>query len=298
MSDFMSQHRLPPEFRGTAEQFFLPLAGRLPDLRSGKKQLLLGVNGAQGSGKSTLADFLRIAAESMFDWNVAVLSIDDFYRTKAERLRLARDVHPLLVTRGAPGTHDTDMLSRYLERLRQLGKKECIALPRFDKASDDRADESQWPVVAGPIDLVILEGWCVGSKAQPDDDLGRPVNDLEREEDADGAWRRYVNDQLRSDYEAIFAQLDSLIFIGAPSFDAILRWRVEQEEKLVDASPPCSSGLMNRDEIARFIQFYERLTRANLETLPYRADIVIKLDDTHSVVSCAIPTSGGKGTVP
>lgn len=290
MSDFMSQHRLPPEFRGTAEQFFLPLAGRLPDLRNGKKQLLLGVNGAQGTGKSTLADFLRIAAESMFDWNVAVLSIDDFYRTKTERLRLARDVHPLLVTRGVPGTHDTDMLSRYLEHLRQLDSDGCIALPRFDKATDDRADESQWPVVAGPIDLVILEGWCVGTKAQPDADLGRPVNALEREDDAGGAWRRYVNDQLKTNYEPIFARLDSLIFIAAPSFDAILRWRVEQEEKLADSAPLGSSGLMNREEIVRFIQFYERLTRANLATLPRGADIVIKLDDTHSVLSCASPT--------
>ncbi len=291
MSAFMSHHRLPPEFRDTAEQFYLPLARRLPDLRKDKKQLLLGVNGAQGTGKSTLADFLRIAAESMFDWNVAVLSIDDFYCTKAERLRLARDVHPLLVTRGVPGTHDTDMLSRYLEQLRQLDKNECIALPRFDKATDDRADESQWPVVTGPIDLVILEGWCVGTKAQPDVDLGRPVNALEREEDADGAWRRYVNDQLRSNYEPIFAQLDSLIFIGAPSFDAILQWRVEQEEKLADAAPLSSSGLMNREEIVRFIQFYERLTRANLATLTIRADIVIKLDDTHSVLSCTSPTT-------
>lgn len=286
MSDFLSQHRLPPEFLGTAETFFVPLARRLPELRNGKTQLLLGINGAQGTGKSTLAEFLRIAAESMFDWNVAVLSIDDFYHTKAERLRLSRDVHPLLVTRGVPGTHDTDMLSIYLKNLKQLHSDACIALPRFDKATDDRADESQWPLVTGPIDLVILEGWCVGTEAQADVDLGRPLNALERGEDADGAWRRYVNDQLRSNYEPIFAQLDALIFIGAPSFDAILRWRVEQEEKLADASPLGSSGLMNREEIARFIQFYERLTRANLSTLPHRADIVIKLDDTHSVSSC------------
>jgi len=292
MSAFMSQHRLSPEFRDTAEQFYLPLARQLPRIRNGKKQLLLGVNGAQGTGKSTLADFLRIAAESMFDWKIAVLSIDDFYCTKAERLQLARDVHPLLATRGVPGTHDTDMLSRYLERLRQLDSDECVALPRFDKATDDRADESQWPVVTGPIDLVILEGWCVGTKAQPDADLGQPVNALEREDDADGAWRHTVNDQLRSNYEPIFARLDSLIFISAPSFDAIFRWRVEQEEKLADAAPSGSPGLMNREEIVRFIQFYERLTRANLARLPNRADIVIKLDNTHAVLSCESLTSG------
>ncbi len=242
MSDFLSRHRLPAEFRRIAEQHYLPLAKRLPQIRDGKRQLLLGVNGAQGTGKSTLADFLRLATESIFDWNVAVLSIDDFYFTLAERKALAKDVHPLLKTRGVPGTHDTDMLARYLERLQQLEEGERIALPRFDKAIDDRADESRWPVVKGPIDLVILEGWCVGTVAQSDAELQQPVNALERDEDPDGAWRRYVNDQLRAKYEPIFNKLDALIFIGAPNFDAILRWRLEQEDKLAAASPSNSSG--------------------------------------------------------
>lgn len=285
MSDFLSNHRLPPEFRSTAEKFYLPLASQLPKFRDGKMQLLLGINGAQGTGKSTLASFLQAAVESMFDWNVAVLSIDDFYYTKAERLQLARDVHPLLATRGVPGTHDIAMLANQLERLQQLDSDEHLALPRFDKATDDRAEKSRWPVVSGPIDLVILEGWCVGTKSQRDADLVQPVNALERVEDADGNWRNYVNEQLKSNYEPIFSQLDALVFIRAPSFDAILRWRLEQEEKLADASPSGSSGLMSRKQIERFIQFYERLTRVNLATIPNRAAVVIELDDTHSVLS-------------
>jgi D-glycerate 3-kinase len=283
MADFLSRHRLSGQFRRTAEQHYLPLAKRLPEIRNGKRQLLLGVNGAQGTGKSTLADFLRLATESAFDWNVAVLSIDDFYYTLAERKTLANNVHPLLRTRGVPGTHDTDMLAHYLKRLQQLHEDECIALPRFDKAADDRADESRWPSVRGPIDLVILEGWCVGTVAQSDAELQQPVNALERDEDPDCAWRNYVNDQLKTRYEPIFTLIDALIFIGAPNFDAILRWRLEQEEKLAAASPSRSSGLMNKAQITRFIQFYERLTRSNLATLPNRADFVFMLDDTHSI---------------
>lgn len=285
MSDFLSRHRLPPEFRRTAEQHFLPFARRLPQIRGGRSQLLLGVNGAQGTGKSTLADLLRLAAETMFDWRVAVLSIDDFYYTLEERKALATEVHPLLLIRGVPGTHDTDMLVRYLDRLRQLDKNERITLPRFDKATDDRAHESHWPSVEGPIDLVIFEGWCVGTMAQPDATLEPPMNDLERVEDPDGAWRRHVNDQLKTNYQPIFDLLDYLIFIRAPSFDAILRWRLEQEEKLADDSRSGSSGLMNKEQIARFVQFYERLTRANLAALPLTADIVFTLNDTHSVTS-------------
>ena len=285
MSAFLSRHRLPAEFQRVAARHYLPLAKRLPQMRDGRRQLLLGINGAQGTGKSTLADFLQLTTESLFGWNVAVLSIDDFYYTLAERKALADEVHPLLRTRGVPGTHDTDMLARYLERLQQLTVSERIALPRFDKAIDDRADESRWPVVNGPIDLVILEGWCVGTVAQSAAELQRPVNALERDEDADGVWRRYVNDQLRAKYEPIFTKLDALIFIGAPNFDAILRWRLEQEEKLAAASPPNSAGLMSKQQIARFIQFYERLTRANLAALPEKADFVFRLNGSHAIIS-------------
>jgi len=285
LSDFLSRHRLPSEFRHTAEQYYLPLARRLPEIRAGKRQLLMGINGAQGTGKSTLADFLRLAAESLFDWRVAVLSIDDFYYTLDERKILAEKMHPLLMTRGVPGTHDIDMLGDYLDRLRQLDGDEHIALPRFDKATDDRAAESCWPSVEGPIDLVILEGWCVGTVAQADAELERPVNSLERDEDPDGVWRTYVNDQLKANYEQIFEQVDFFVFMRAPGFDAILRWRVEQEEKLADVSPEDSSGLMNKEQIERFLQFYERLTRANLAVLPNSADVVFSLDDTHSILA-------------
>lgn len=287
LSAFLSQHGLPPEFRHTADLYFLPLARRLPRLRGHKDQLLLGINGAQGTGKSTLADYLRLAADSLFDWHVAVLSIDDFYYTREERKSLADNVHPLLMTRGVPGTHDTDMLATYLERLQRLETGEHLALPRFDKATDDRADESQWPSVEGPIDLVILEGWCVGSRAQTDDELSQPVNDLERKEDPDGIWRNYVNRQLRAKYEAIFAKLDFLVFMRTPGFDAILRWRLEQEQKLADVSPSGAAGLMSREQIKKFVQFYERLTRANLATLPDIADLVFTLDETHAVVNQA-----------
>lgn len=285
MSDFLSKHQLPAEFRRVADQHYLPLARRLPAIRGDKRQLLLGINGAQGTGKSTLADFLRFAAESMFDWGVAVLSIDDFYLTRKERESLAHVVHPLLLTRGPPGTHDVEMLGDYLARLRRLGIGERLPLPRFDKADDDRANESRWPVVEGPIDLVILEGWCVGTRAQTDTELEPPVNPLEHDEDADGAWRRYVNDQLEANYEPIFEQLDYLVFMRAPSFDAILRWRAEQEEKLAAVSPQGSSGLMNEKQITRFLQYYERLTRANLATLPGQADLVFELDEDHSISS-------------
>src|SRR6185437_8649015 len=79
------------------------LAGLLEESTDGP--LVLGLCGAQGSGKSILARSLadRFASRGR---RVAVLSLDDLYLTKAERSRLAQEVHPLLGTRGVPGTHD------------------------------------------------------------------------------------------------------------------------------------------------------------------------------------------------
>lgn len=63
-----------------------------------------GLSALQGTGKSTLAAQLAQAAQRE-GLRSAVLSLDDFYLTRAARQALARQVHPLLVTRGPPGTH-------------------------------------------------------------------------------------------------------------------------------------------------------------------------------------------------
>ena len=285
LSDFVARHRLPAAFRKTADKFYLPLAETLPLLRSISGPLLLGINGAQGTGKSTLADFLESAVAELFGWRTAVLSIDDFYLTRAELEALGHEVHPLFATRGVPGTHDTVMLATVIDRLRRLPAGVAVELPRFDKSIDDRAPQAAWPSVAGPLDLVILEGWCVGSTAQPAAALREPVNELERDEDPEGVWRTYVNDQLSNHYEPVFTTLDALVFLAAPSFDAVFRWRFEQEQKLAASSDAGASSVMNREQVARFIRYYERLTRHNLNTLPSRADVVLSLDEDHAVIA-------------
>ena len=270
---FIAAHRLPARFRDTIERHYLPLATWLQAQKPPARPLLLGINGGQGTGKSTLAAFLKLALESMRGWRVAVLSIDDFYLTRAERARLAERVHPLLATRGAPGTHDVGMLSECLAALRRLGAGETLALPRFDKAEDERAARQSWPLVRGPVDLIILEGWCVGSVAEPDAALDEPVNALERDADRDGRWRRYVNERLGAEYAGVFAGLDALVFLKIPDFDAVYRWRLEQEQKLADARGGAGQGIMTAEQIATFIQHYERVTRGNLRAIPAIADV-------------------------
>jgi len=281
---FVSQYGLPAKFNGLIEAFYSPLAAWIMQQRVANQALLLGINGAQGTGKSTLAAFLRLALESAAGWGVAVLSIDDFYLTKQEREDLAIRVHPLLKTRGVPGTHDLKLLSACIKDLRNLAAGAEARIPRFDKSRDDRVAAGAWPAVTGPVDLIILEGWCVGSAPQQHDDLQQSINSLEEQEDASGEWRQFVNDQLAGDYAELFAQLDALVFLQAPDIDAVCRWRMEQEEKLAATTPGNGAGIMNKVQIAHFIQHYERITRANFVTVPEIADVVIELDGDHDCV--------------
>lgn len=280
ISRFIREHRLPSAYVQLIDEHLLPLINRVVKRMNESDGWLLGINGAQGTGKTTVADFIKLAIEAETSMNVAVLSIDDFYLTKSERRALSREIHPLLETRGVPGTHDLPMLKGCLTALRKLGTGERASLPRFDKARDDRAEPSLWPVVTGPVSLIILEGWCVGSTAEASSVLQAPLNELERKEDPDGRWRNFVNEQLAGGYAEIFADIDSLLFLKAPSFKAIHRWRLEQEQKLA-ASAEAGTGLMSEAQIANFIQHYERITRHNLDTLPRSADAVFELNEDH-----------------
>lgn len=238
--------------------------------------LIVGICGAQGSGKSTIASALVSLFESE-GVPTAFLSIDDLYLTRAEREALARDIHPLLRTRGVPGTHDIALGMAVLD---DLAAGRAPFLPRFDKATDDRAPRDRWEAAPANTRLLIFEGWCVGARPQSEAALIDPVNTLERDEDAAGIWRRYLNDQLAGPYQTLFDRLDSLFLLAAPGFDVVLRWRIEQEQVLRKAGEG-----MDDAEIARFVQHYERLTRHILDEMPARADLTIRLGTDRSPIN-------------
>ena len=267
---FLHRNQLPDSYLAMAEQWFQPLLDdfSLPSQISCRPRIIL-INGSQGSGKSTLADYLCTALQDRQGIRCVALSLDDFYLTLAQRMRLAREVHPLLATRGAPGTHDIPLAMTTLNSLIR-GQNETL-ITRFDKSTDDRCPISDCQTISGPVGLIILEGWCVGAMAQSDEALETAVNRLEQEEDAMGLWRAYANNALGGAYQRLFKMADTLVMLRAPSFDAIFEWRLEQERKM--AAP-----LMTETEVLRFVQYYQRLTEHCLFELPKRADHLFHLN--------------------
>lgn len=246
-------------------------------LGSGAAVPVLAISGLQGSGKSTLAEQVVARARNR-GLNAATLSIDDVYLTRAQRQRLARQVHPLLITRGPPGTHDLPLVHALLDA---AAAREPLALPRFDKLADERLPQAQWPRLEKPLDLLVFEGWFLGTPAQDESELAQPLNALERDADSDGRWRHWCNQALGRDYPALWQRCDRLWFLQPPDFSVVPRWRWQQEQSL-QAAQPGRHG-MSRPQLERFVQYFERVSRQALHALPALADRVVVLDAQRQV---------------
>ena len=294
LAEFLDRHKLPGSYIELARRWFFPLAEEIATpLDQHDRPLILGINGSQGSGKSTLGDLLQFLFNRHYRLRTVVLSIDDFYYTREQRKQLAETIHPLMATRGVPGTHDVNLI---LDVIRDLqNPATTTAIPRFDKAADDRAPEEFWDAVEGSPDIILFEGWCIGARPQDESELVEAVNALEAGEDTDGTWRRYVNSILAGKYQQLFALIDTWIMLKAPSFDCVYKWRLEQEQKLRhsrennDGEDASASRVMTDDEIARFIQYYQRITENLLQTLPSRVDYLYELDEQRNIIAMRTP---------
>jgi D-glycerate 3-kinase len=245
-----------------------------------RRPWILGLSGLQGSGKSTLALEMKAQAEAR-GWNTEVLSLDDFYYARSDREVLAQQVHPLLRSRGVPGTHEIELLLSVLAALPQASGKLPVMHPRFDKGRDTRTTPSRWPRITRPPKLVIVEGWALGIRPQLQAALAIPVNALERDEDPDGSWRHWVNRQLRG-YQPLWRKFDALIVLQAPGWDIVRRWRGEQEQALLARHAPLAMDAVAMD---RFLAHFERLSRHALATLPALADTCVEFDTRRQVTA-------------
>lgn len=256
----------PPDFVAAALDDALSIAATRP--------AVYGIAGLQGSGKSTLAAQMVALAKTR-GLSVVALSIDDFYLGRRERMRLGRTVHPLLATRGPPGTHEVTLACATIDALQER-REVGVALPRFDKIADRRWPPSRWPRVHHRPDLIVFEGWFLKVPAQMHSELVAPLNALERDEDPDGIWRGYVNQALANEYTALWQRIDRLLFLRGPGFEIVPQWRWQQEVALQAAQP--GRRAMDRAAVERFVLFFERVSRQALRTLPAIAGRTIHLD--------------------
>ena len=200
-------------------------AGRAPGM-----PLVVGVQGVQGSGKSRLcADLERAFGD---DVRVAVLSLDDFY---LPRTQLGGAV------RGPPGTHDVQLLAETISRLRE-GKSAC--LPVFDKGCmQGMGDRVGWRTVHGPVDIILVEGWCVGflPGEAPCDEFAS----------ADAALARMAT--------AVYAHFDAMIVLQSDP-ESAFAWRESAEARTRTRARGMRSTQV-RAFVAHYMPYYERYLR-------------------------------------
>ncbi|KAG6813517.1 hypothetical protein H0H92_010222 [Tricholoma furcatifolium] len=211
--------------------------------------LFVAIQGPQGSGKSYLSSQIKqCLSQPPHSLNVALLSIDDLYLPHDGLVRLAslNPPNPLWAGRGQPGTHDVKLGIEIMQRLRS--KSESVELPCFDKSlfngEGDRLPSGI--LVDPPVDVVILEGWCVGFFPISLKELSMRWDGIWREESARLALPDFatkhdierVNETLK-DYVELWSFFDILIqikpapAISHPSpYSIVYRWRLQQEHNM------------------------------------------------------------------
>ena len=267
------------------KSFLIPVSFWIASKANKSKPYFVGLAGGQGTGKTTVSSIIAIVLRKYFKLNVFKISIDDFYKTRKERISLSKKIHPFLMTRGVPGTHDINTMLNFFKKTKSK-KFRSLKLPKFDKAIDDRCDKKLWYSIKKKPDVIIFEGWCVGARAENNNTLKKHINNLERKEDKKLVWRKFVNQQLKLKYKKLYAQLDCLLFLKAGSFNLLQKWRLKQEKKLRLKNVGIkNSKIMNKKDVIKFMQTYQRVTQNMLKHAPKYSSIILNLNRNHQIKS-------------
>ncbi|KAK0241457.1 P-loop containing nucleoside triphosphate hydrolase protein [Armillaria nabsnona] len=237
-----------------------------------KKPIFVAIQGPQGSGKSYLTGLTqKFLTDSPHLLRVAVLSIDDLYLSHDGLVSLARQhpYNPLWKGRGQPGTHDVALGVRILQSLKE--GREAVDMPRFDKSlfngEGDRLATDGSNSVHPPIDVVIMEGWCMGFY---------PITQTGLAEKWDGIWKEQkvalaLQDELLGSkgcvqdinlalkvYIDLWAFFD--VFVQAirkstlhSPYSVIYQWRLEQEHYMKASN---GGKGMSDDAVKLFVDRY------------------------------------------
>ena len=267
------------------KSYLIPICFWIAKKANKKSPLIIGLAGGQGTGKTTIASIISLILTKYFKLKVFKISIDDFYKTRDERKKISKSIHPLLMIRGVPGTHDYKIIYEFFKKIKNK-KFTKFRLPKFDKSKDERYNKKLWYKINSKPDIIIFEGWCVGAKNQKNSKLIKSINSLEKISDQNYVWRKYVNLQLKKNYKNLFRQIDEIIYLKANNFKMLQKWRIKQEKTLwLKSKNKRSLRIMNRGDIINFMQTYQRITQSMFKDAPKYASIVMKLNSNHQISS-------------
>jgi D-glycerate 3-kinase len=267
------------------KSFLIPLCFWVSKKADKKRPYFVGLAGGQGTGKTTISSLIKIILIKYFKLKVFRISIDDFYKTRKERLSLSNRIHPMLLTRGVPGTHDIKMMLNFFRKVKSKKFKK-LKLPTFNKAIDDRFKKKYWYNLNDKPDVIIFEGWCVGAKSEKNNSLKKTINSMEKAKDQKQIWRKYVNQQLKSKYKNLYSQLNCLIYLKAKNFSLLQKWRLKQERKLwLNSKRKSNLKIMNKEDVINFMQTYQRITQNMFRYMPKYASIIFNLNSNHQIKS-------------
>ncbi|EEP77825.1 conserved hypothetical protein [Uncinocarpus reesii 1704] len=223
----------------------------------------VGLNGVQGAGKTVLVTTLRSTLSAPpYNLPTVTFSLDDIYLTHDEQLRLAASYpgNPLLQHRGQPSTHDVPLGKRVFDSLK---KGLPTKIPAYDKAAfngqGDRVPEDQWELVNDVaqgqerVKVVIFEGWCVGFRALPEEDVRAAWEDAVEKKNKGGYDGQLANIKLEDvlTVNEALKQYDALTE-DASNIHNVYDWRQEQERTLLATK---GTG-MTPDQVIQFVNGY------------------------------------------
>ena len=242
-----------------------------------KKKTIL-ISGSQGCGKTTLLKLINRNFKNFYKIDPLCISLDDYYLTKIQRIKISKTIHPLLITRGVPGTHSIKKLFETINHFEN--KKYPIKLIKFDKLSDNRSKNSN--IISKQKDILILEGWCCGCTPINNNFLKKNLNKIEKN-DYNFVWRNYYNNKLNNEYKLLFKKFKYLIYYQIPKFDYVLNWRLKQEVKFKSKKNKINN-IMSEEDINNFILFYEKITKWMMKKTPSKASLIIKINKKQKIV--------------